>query len=273
MRQDPLVSVVMGSFEPCWSRLRRAVDSLVGQTLPEWELLLWDDGSSPQGALALEQAARLDPRVRLVHAGKNRGLAHGLNQCVERARGPYIARLDDDDLCFPQRLRRQVDFLAEHPAYQWVGSAALLLDESGPWGRLRPPTRPGRRDFLRTSPYIHPSVMFRREVLELAGGYREDRALFGCEDCELFARLHSRGFRGYNLPECLLGYWESRASYAKRTPARRLREAALRCRALPRLGLPLPEALWGAARPLAVSLVPPGVQYRLKRWERGLPHG
>ena len=55
--------------------------------------------------------------------------------------------------------------------------------------------------------------------------------------------------------------------------ARRLREAALRCRALPRLGLPLPEALWGAARPLAVSLVPPGVQYRLKRWERGLPHG
>lgn len=118
MRQDPLVSVVMGSFEPCWSRLRRAVDSLVGQTLPEWELLLWDDGSSPQGALALEQAARLDPRVRLVHAGENRGLAHGLNQCVERARGPYIARLDDDDLCFPQRLRRQVDFLAEHPAYQ-----------------------------------------------------------------------------------------------------------------------------------------------------------
>ena len=60
MRQDPLVSVVMGSFEPCWSRLRRAVDSLVGQTLPEWELLLWDDGSSPQGALALEQAARLE---------------------------------------------------------------------------------------------------------------------------------------------------------------------------------------------------------------------
>ena len=111
MRQDPLVSVVMGSFEPCWSRLRRAVDSLVGQTLPEWELLLWDDGSSPQGALALEQAARLDPRVRLVRAGENRGLAHGLNQCVERARGPYIARLDDDDLCFPQRLRRQVNFL------------------------------------------------------------------------------------------------------------------------------------------------------------------
>ena len=88
MRQDPLVSVVMGSFEPCWSRLRRAVDSLVGQTLPEWELLLWDDGSSPQGALALEQAARLDPRVRLVHAGENRGLAHGLNQCVEKGPRP-----------------------------------------------------------------------------------------------------------------------------------------------------------------------------------------
>ena len=129
MKEQPLVSVLMGSYNPRWDRLRRAVESLQEQTLQSWELVLWDDGSSPQGALALEQAARLDPRVRLVHAGENRGLAHGLNQCVERARGPYIARLDDDDLCFPQRLRRQVDFLWEHPAYQWVGSAALLLDE------------------------------------------------------------------------------------------------------------------------------------------------
>ena len=273
MEKCPEISVVLGSFDPRPEQLERAVRSLLDQSFPAWELVLWDDGSSPAGAAALRRQAGRDRRVRLFRGGENRGLGYGLNRCLERARGRALARMDDDDVAFPQRLQVQRDFLEGDGRFQWVGSAAVLLDGRGPWGLLQMPPFPREEDFLRSSPYIHPSVMFRREVLELAGGYREDKALFGCEDYELFARLHSRGFRGYNLPECLLGYWESRASYAKRTPARRLREAALRCRALPRLGLPLPEALWGAARPLVVSLVPPGVQYRLKRWERGLPHG
>ena len=68
MNRKPLVTVLMGSYNPRWDRLRRAVESLRRQTLEDWELVLWDDGSCPRGAMALEQAACLDSRVRL--AGK-----------------------------------------------------------------------------------------------------------------------------------------------------------------------------------------------------------
>ena len=145
MKEQPLVSVLMGSYNPRWDRLRRAVESLQEQTLQSWELVLWDDGSSPRGAMTLEQAAALDCRIRLYRGEENRGLGYALNRCAQRSRGVYLARLDDDDRCHPRRLERQVSLLQSHPCWDWVGSAALLVDRWGPWGRLVPPrVSPGR---------------------------------------------------------------------------------------------------------------------------------
>lgn len=86
MNRKPLVTVLMGSYNPRWDRLRRAVESLRRQTLEDWELVLWDDGSCPRGAMALEQAACLDSRVRLYRGRENRGLGYALNRCAQRAR-------------------------------------------------------------------------------------------------------------------------------------------------------------------------------------------
>lgn len=269
MEKCPEISVVLGSFDPRPERLERAVRSLLDQSFPAWELVLWDDGSSPAGAAALRRQAGRDRRVRLFRGGENRGLGYGLNRCLERARGRYIARMDDDDVAFPQRLQVQRDFLEGDGRFQWVGSAAVLLDGRGPWGLLQMPPFPREEDFLRSSPYIHPSVMFRREALERAGGYRESRRFFGCEDYELFIRLHTLGLRGRNLEEPLLGYWEDRASHARRGFPRRLREAALRRRGFRALGLTGPRAAWGVVRPLAAGLLPAGARYRVRRWQRG----
>ncbi|MGI6254820.1 MAG: glycosyltransferase [Acutalibacter sp.] len=265
MEQKPLVTVLMGSCNPRWDKLRRAVESLRGQTLPHWELVLWDDGSDPQGALALEQAAALDSRVRLYRGRENRGLGYALNRCMERGRGSFLARLDDDDLCHPRRLERQVEFLRSHPAYGWVGCAARLVDRWGVWGVLAPPQEPGPRDFLAHSPYIHPGVMFRREVLEQAGGYSQSPRHLGCEDYHLFFRLHAGGERGYNLPVSLVDYWEDRDSYRRRDPARRLREASLRAWGFSALGLPPLPAAVGTLRPVAACLVPGAVLHWAKR--------
>lgn len=199
MEQKPLVTVLMGSCNPRWDRLRRAVESLRGQTLTQWELVLWDDGSDSQGAMALEQAAALDSRVRLYHCRENHGLGYALNRCMERSHGTFLARLDDDDWCHPRRLERQVRFLQTHPAYGWVGCSARLVDRWGVWGVLTVPEEPGPRDFLPHSPYVHPGVMFRREVLESVGGYSQSPRHVGCEDYQLFFRLHAEGNRGYNL--------------------------------------------------------------------------
>lgn len=268
MEDKPVVSVLMGSHNPRWDRLRRGIKSLQSQTLENWELILWDDGSSPAGAMILEQAAQLDSRVRLYHGRENRGLGYGLNRCMERARGNYLARLDDDDVCFPRRFELQTLFLEAQPGFQWVGSGALLLDESGVWGQLNPPECPGTWDFLPHSPYIHPSVMFRRETLEMVGGYSQSPAHFGCEDYHLFFRLHSRGWQGYNLEVPLLGYWEDRDSYRRRTVSRRLREAELRWQGYRMLHIPTPVAGWGTLRPLAACLVPGSVLSWAKRWRQ-----
>ena len=191
MNRKPLVTVLMGSYNPRWDRLRRAVESLWRQTLEDWELVLWDDGSCPRGAMALEQAACLDSRVRLYRGRENRGLGYALN--AQRAQGRYLARLDDDDVCHPRRLERQVSFLESHPQYGWVGSAAWRVDSHGLWGRLDVPELPAPRDFAAHSPYIHPAVLFRREVL--GQGYSQSPRYLGCEDYQLFLRLHRQGWQ------------------------------------------------------------------------------
>lgn len=265
MAKSPKVAVLMGSYNPRWDRLRRAVLSLQKQTLQDWELVLWDDGSHPQGALALEQAAALDSRVRLYRGRENRGLAYALNRCLERSHSPYLARLDDDDACHPRRLEAQVSFLESHPQYGWVGSTARLVDRNGIWGTFPAPEVPGPRDFLAHSPYIHPTVMFRRQVLEEAGGYHQSARYVGCEDYELFFRLHRKGLAGYNLQTPLLAYWEDRDSSRRRDVPRRLREASLRLDGLSRLGIPQPLPFLGSLRPLAASLVPGDLLHWVKR--------
>lgn len=265
MENKPLVSVIMSSHNPQWARLRKAIQSLRRQTWENWELVLWDDGSSRAGAMALEQAALLDSRIRLYRGRENHGLGYGLNRCVERARGEYLARMDDDDVCFPSRLEIQMEFLMSHPQYQWVGSAALRMDETGVWGSLEVDPVPQPRDFLAHSPYIHPSVIFRRQVLEQAGGYSQSPQHFGCEDYELFFRLHGLGAKGYNLSTPLLGYWEDSRSYHRRTPRRRLREARLRWRGFQSLRLPVPWAVCGTLRPVVACAVPPSVLRWVKR--------
>ena len=116
MNRKPLVTVLMGSYNPRWDRLRRAVESLRRQTLEDWELVLWDDGSCPRGAMALEQAACLDSRVRLYRGRENRGLGYALNRCAQRAQGRYLARLDDDDVCHPRRLSGRSPFWSPTPS-------------------------------------------------------------------------------------------------------------------------------------------------------------
>ena len=131
------------------------------------------------------------------------------------------------------------------------------------------PEFPGPQDFLAHSPYIHPSVMFRRETLEQGGGYSQQPRYFGCEDYQLFFRLHAQGKQGWNLPAALVGYWEDRDSYRRRTVSRRLREAALRWEGLGALGLPVPAAALGTLRPLGACLVPGPVL----RWVKERRHG
>ena len=259
----------MGVFNPrVKERFFRSIQSMIVQSFSAWELLLYDDGSSEPYATAIRSAADLDSRILLIRAPQNHGLADALNTCIRTAKGDYIARMDDDDFSTPDRLYKQYRFLEEHPEYQWVGSYAELVDSQGKWGILRVPIVPQARDFLHNSPYIHPSVLFRKEVLIRNGGYNPARVFFQCEDYELFMRLHQNGERGYNLSEPLLEYWEDRDSYRKRTYRRRIREMNLRYHRFQALGILHTSTFFYVLKPLLVGALPVSLQYSIKRWEQ-----
>lgn len=270
MEKTVKVSVIIGVYNPKKDKLFQAIQSIIHQTVKSWEMILYDDGSCIECAEIVKQASELDPRIIWVRNEENKGLAYALNRCLKLASGEYIARMDDDDSCSPQRFEKQIDFLNRHPEYSWVGSNAQLFDDNGVWGETTVPERPDRTDFLRFSPYIHPSVMFRREVFSHGHGYISSKITKRCEDYELFMRLHMQGYRGYNIQENLFQYREDQGAYAKRKFQYRYNEMKIRYRGFKRLGILRTKTLPYVFRPVVGGLVPVGlVSYMLRRNQNG----
>lgn len=260
------VSVIMGVYDPiCPKQLFRSVQSIVRQTLQEWELLLLDDGSSKETSVIIKKAASLDKRIKYIRIENNIGLAAVLNKGILLSRGDFIARMDADDISRKDRLEKQVQFLSQFPQYQWVGSNAFLTDSRKIWGIKKMPPVPGKKDFLPYSPYIHPSVMFRKDVLKKNGGYKQCSCYSQCEDYELFMRLHSVGNRGYNLPEPLLAYCENIDSFKRRSYKRRIKEFIVRKKGFRRLNINKKYSAVYMAKPLLVGLIPGKAQYYLRK--------
>lgn len=125
----PLISVGIPFFN-CEKCLLNAIRSIFAQTFQDWELILVDDGSTDK---SLDIAKSIDdPRVKVLPSdGKNRRLAARLNQIAQAARGAYLARMDADDLCHPERFAKQLEFFKVHPKVDVVGSSSCILDAQG----------------------------------------------------------------------------------------------------------------------------------------------
>jgi len=147
-----------------------------------------------------------DPRIRIIVGKKNRGLAVRLNQAVGLARGAYFARMDQDDICHPERLEKQISFLIKNPQIDLLGCACLTIDNRNQiTGRLNCPKKHSQ---ICQSPWkgfllAHPSWMgktkwFRQNPYQVPAPYL-------CEDQELLLRLH-RSANFANLPEAYLAY-------------------------------------------------------------------
>jgi glycosyltransferase involved in cell wall biosynthesis len=159
----PLISVVMPVYD-AGEYLVDAVASIVEQTLDDWELIAVDDGSQDGSGEILEWFALQDARIRVIGQA-NAGIVAALNRGCAAARGPLIARMDADDVAFPQRLARQAEFMRRHPECVVVGSSILEMDaESDPLGRSWLPTEHAEiLDNLlnRRTGHFHPTTMYR----------------------------------------------------------------------------------------------------------------
>jgi len=188
--------------------LAAAIDSVLAQTFTDFEFLVLDDGSTDATRAIIEGYAARDARIRPIVRG-NRGLIASLNQLLAEARAPLVARMDADDICFPERFERQFAFMAANPDHGVLGSRCDDIDEHGaPWP-VRAVSHPlTHEEFLAAIeqglPLLcHPSVMMRREVVLGVGGYHA--AFRHCEDLDLWLRLASTTRLG-NLPDRLLRY-------------------------------------------------------------------
>lgn len=212
----PMVSVIM-PFLNAGSGFRAAIQSILNQTYENWELLLCDDGSVDASLAVAESIC--DRRVNVWSDGRRLGLAARLNECIDRARGEYIARMDADDVSYPDRLRRQVEFLEKHPHIDMVGCRMLIFGENGASLGKRPV--PEQHEDIVADPALgfgvaHPTWVGRAAWFRR---YRYDRHALRYEDVELLYRAY-RSSQFANLSDVLYGYRELRGGFQKRLKTR-----------------------------------------------------
>ncbi len=266
MRQRPEISVLMGIYDKSKnvSMLRRSVESIQNQSFCDFEFLICDDGSSKEVKQYLDNAAQKDPRIRLVRAGDMFLLPVKLNQCLKKARGKYIARMDGDDFSYPERFQKQIDYLSKHPEIAFVGCNVNLIRNEKIIRKQCFPENPHIRDFYMTQPYIHPTLIFRREVLEAVNGYSEEKYVVLCEDYDLLLRLYAKGFSGANLQEILFDYTIPMTAKGNRKMRHRWNETVTRWHRFREMGL-LPGALPYVIKPISVGVLPEFILKRIKR--------
>lgn len=195
MKQFPAVSVVMSVYNG--SRfLRDSIDSILSQTFTDFEFIIWNDGSTDNSGEIINKYK--DPRIRYF-CHDNTGLGTALNLACNEARGKYIARMDDDDISLPDRLRKEYDYLELHPDVVLVSSSAYYIDESG--NQLGQSFQYTDSRII-NSRIFHPCAMFRRESYDKTQGYS---AAKNSQDTLLWSKL-SRYGKLSNIEEPLIKY-------------------------------------------------------------------
>ncbi len=201
--QAPLISIVMPVYDPHPVHFRQAVDSILRQTMRDWELLIVED-PSPRSAAELLTAVS-DPRIRHLPRTDKGTLVESLNRGLADSLAPLVARADADDVCAPDRLEKQLAYLQEHPEVDVLGSQLVIIDDEGKTRGYRgyPLHHEAIARIMAISNSVaHPSVLFKKQCVLAAGGYRS----FFSEDYELWSRLLHRQAHFANHPEALVSY-------------------------------------------------------------------
>ena len=220
--KPPRVSVLL-PFHNAGAFLGAAIGSIVAGSFADFELLLIDNASTDESTSIAQQWCERDSRIHLLLEPRV-GIAEALNSALALAQGIYIARMDADDTCHPERLMEQVAYLEAHPGIGVVGTRTAFVSTVAEhrgmqafvhWQNSLITTHEHYVKRFVDAPLAHPTVLFRRELVEQFGGYDTGPLP---EDHELWLRWMDAGVRFAKLPMELLT-WNDHAARLSRTHA------------------------------------------------------
>ena len=248
-----MISILMSVYNAA-ATLENAIDSILAQTYHDFEFIICDDASTDGGWAILQEYAKQDSRIILLKNEKNRGLGASLNLCLQMANGTYIARQDADDISEPDRLEKTLRYLQKTDA-PYVGCGVLVFDDDGVWSKRQFPEEITKHIIAQKNPFFHPTMLFRREVLESVGGYRVVEYTRRTEDYDLVMRLAGCGIIGRNLQEYLYHVYEPMDAYKRHTLRTRWYEIRTRIYGLRQMNSPLKDYFY-LVKPVIMCLIP-----------------
>lgn len=220
---NQLVSVIMAAYNEPLQYVKEAIDSILNQTYQQLELIIVVDNPENLELITfLQSICRNDPRVVLLKNDNNIGLARSLNRAIKNARGALLARMDADDISFPERLKTEVEYLENHEEVSMVCTARINIDAEGkPMKTICFIPRSDEK-LMNSLSYgsiiTHPSVMIRKEAMSEVSGYNN----YPCaQDYDLWIRLRKAKKHIHFMRQPLLYY---RIHGSNDTPEKKLKQ-------------------------------------------------
>ncbi|EAI0254946.1 glycosyltransferase family 2 protein, partial [Campylobacter coli] len=215
-KNKPLVTVIMPAFNR-ENYISFAIESILNQDYLNFEFIIIDDCSTDATYNIIQEYAKRDQRIIVLRNKKNKGIVYSLNRCLERSRGKYIARMDDDDISLPERIEKQVNVMEKDISIVVAGTYFKPMDENleffGNWVNVC------KHEMIKLKmmfecPICHPTVMIRASFLKennLKYSYKYQYA----EDYKLWSDIIQKGGKIINIPEVLLFYRISNSSISR----------------------------------------------------------
>lgn len=256
------ISVLMSVYNAD-KYLTEAMDSILAQTYPDFEMIVVNDKSTDKSGDILKAFAQKDPRIVILENAQNLGLTRSLNRGLAIAKGEYVARMDADDISAPDRFQKQVAFLDMHPDYSFVSCIGRYIDENGNPEQLRPFPETNEEIYAmmpKVDAVMHPGVMFRRKDIAQIGNYCEDFRVV--QDYDLWFRGMAAGYKFYNIQEPLVLFRRDESYNTRKSTAYRLVDYQVRKKGYRINKVPLHKRIYLLV-PLALAYIPPKVVDKL----------
>lgn len=262
------VSIIMGIYNIQTKKiLEKAINSILNQTYRNIEFIIVDDGSNNDTYKWAKDITKNDYRVKLIKNEKNIGLTKTLNVALKHSTGKYIARMDGDDYCDLNRIKKQVDFLKKNTEFSLVASNMYLFDKNGIWGERINNEIVCKNDFLFTSPIPHPTILTYKWCYDKVDGYKEKWYTNRNEDYDIFMRMFANDIHMYIMNDKMYYYREDEICYSKRKYRYRFNEFVVRLKGFYLLNL-YPKGIIYVVKPLIVGLIPQKILKKLRSLRR-----